>query len=96
MFGYVKGGSQQGVDSSRAPYGCVYYFNDNCDDFHILLGYYNPLLAYGEEKAIHDAREAGASGFIMVDLPPEEAIIFRDKCAKAGYVFPSSTLCRRF
>lgn len=40
-------------------------------------------MAYGEEKAIHDAHEAGANGFIMVDLPPEEAIVFRDKCAKA-------------
>jgi len=43
------------------------------------------VLAYGEEKAIQDAREAGANGFIMVDLPPEEAIAFRDKCTTAGY-----------
>ena len=46
-------------------------------------GYYNPMLAYGEEKAIQDAYEAGANGFIMVDLPPEEAIVFREKCRKA-------------
>jgi len=45
-------------------------------------GYYNPLLAYGEDKAIQDAAEAGANGFIMVDLPPEEAISFREKCRK--------------
>ena len=43
-------------------------------------GYYNPLLAYGEEKAVKDAREAGANGFIIVDLPPEEAVHFRDTC----------------
>lgn len=49
-------------------------------------GYYNPLMAYGEEKAIHDAFEAGANGFIMVDLPPEEAIVFRDRCTKAKCV----------
>ena len=42
------------------------------------------MLAYGEEKAIKDAKEAGAHGFIMVDLPPEEAIGFREKCAAAG------------
>lgn len=47
-------------------------------------GYYNPILAYGEEKGIQDAKEAGANGFIMVDLPPEEAVGFREKCAKAG------------
>jgi tryptophan synthase len=46
-------------------------------------GYYNPLLAYGEEKAILNARESGANGFIIVDLPPEEAIGFREKCAKS-------------
>lgn len=51
-----------------------------------LIGYYNPLLAYGEDKAIQDAAEAGANGFIMVDLPPEEAIAFRQKCAASRYV----------
>ncbi|KAF5358518.1 hypothetical protein D9756_001361 [Leucocoprinus leucothites] len=65
----------------------------------LLMGYYNPLLAYGEDKAIHDAAEAGANGFIMVDLPPEEAIAFREKCAKARLSYvpliaPSTTLNR--
>ena len=44
------------------------------------------MLAYGEEKAIQDAGEAGANGFIIVDLPPEEAISFRDKCSRARCV----------
>lgn len=48
-----------------------------------MAGYYNPLLAYGEDKAIQDASEAGANGFIIVDLPPEEAVNFREKCAKS-------------
>lgn len=39
----------------------------------ILMGYFNPMLAYGLEKFIHDAREAGADGFIIPDLPMEEA-----------------------
>ncbi|KAI9690853.1 MAG: tryptophan synthetase [Bathelium mastoideum] len=50
----------------------------------LLMGYYNPLLSYGEERMLKDAREAGANGFIMVDLPPEEAIKFRSFCNKAG------------
>lgn len=45
-----------------------------------LSGYYNPILSYGEEKAVKDSVEAGANGFIMVDLPPEEAIKFREIC----------------
>lgn len=39
----------------------------------VLMGYYNPILAYGLEKFAHDAREAGADGFIIPDLPMEEA-----------------------
>ena len=39
----------------------------------ILMGYFNPMLAHGLEKFVHDAREAGADGFIIPDLPLEEA-----------------------
>jgi tryptophan synthase alpha chain len=39
----------------------------------ILMGYFNPMLAYGLEKFIRDAKEAGADGFIIPDLPLEEA-----------------------
>jgi tryptophan synthase alpha chain len=39
----------------------------------ILMGYYNPMLAYGLGKFVCDARKAGADGFIIPDLPPEEA-----------------------
>lgn len=39
----------------------------------ILMGYFNPMLANGLEKFVHDAREAGADGFIIPDLPLEEA-----------------------
>ncbi|KAJ8079101.1 bifunctional tryptophan synthase trp1 [Marasmius tenuissimus] len=65
----------------------------------ILMGYYNPILAYGEDRAIQDASTAGANGFIMVDLPPEEALTFRDKCTKANLSYvpliaPSTTLHR--
>ncbi|EJD44145.1 bifunctional tryptophan synthase TRP1 [Auricularia subglabra TFB-10046 SS5] len=65
----------------------------------LLMGYYNPLLAYGEEKAVQDAKAAGANGFIVVDLPPEEAVRFRDICTKQSIsyvplVAPSTTLAR--
>jgi tryptophan synthase alpha chain len=39
----------------------------------ILMGYYNPMLAYGLEKFVRDAVNAGADGFIIPDLPPEES-----------------------
>ncbi len=37
------------------------------------MGYYNPLLAYGLERFVTDASAAGADGFIIPDLPLEEA-----------------------
>lgn len=39
----------------------------------ILMGYYNPILAYGIERFCIDARANGISGIIVPDLPPEEA-----------------------
>jgi tryptophan synthase len=50
----------------------------------LFMGYYNPLLIYGEEKIVTEARRAGANGFIVVDLPPEEATKFRNFCAQGG------------
>ncbi len=50
----------------------------------ILMGYYNPILQYGEQKMIQDSKDAGANGFIVVDLPPEEAIQFRTYATKSG------------
>ncbi|RMZ85248.1 hypothetical protein DV738_g316, partial [Chaetothyriales sp. CBS 135597] len=48
----------------------------------IFMGYYNPLLRYGEDKMLRDCQQAGVNGFIMVDLPPEEAVKFRQSCRK--------------
>ena len=51
----------------------------------LLMGYYNPLLSYGEERLLTDCKEAGVNGFIVVDLPPEEAVSFRKLCSSGGY-----------
>jgi len=37
----------------------------------VLMGYYNPIYIYGNERFIADALAAGADGLIVVDLPPE-------------------------
>ena len=46
----------------------------------LFMGYYNPVLAYGEERLTIDAQQAGLDGFIIVDLPPEEAGVFVAAC----------------
>ncbi|KAB8235537.1 tryptophan synthase TRP5 [Aspergillus alliaceus] len=50
----------------------------------LLMGYYNPMMRYGEERMLKDCKEAGVNGFIMVDLPPEEAVRFREHCTSNG------------
>jgi tryptophan synthase alpha chain len=50
----------------------------------ILMGYINPILAYGLRKFVADAAQAGASGFIIPDLPPEEAGKMQSKCHQRG------------
>jgi len=39
----------------------------------VLMGYYNPIHAWGPERFAADAARAGVDGLIIVDLPPEEA-----------------------
>nr|WP_242481911.1 tryptophan synthase subunit alpha [Paracraurococcus ruber] len=39
----------------------------------VLMGYYNPILAYGVQRFCTDAAGSGVDGLIIVDLPPEEA-----------------------
>src|SRR5690242_299368 len=39
----------------------------------VMMGYYNPILAFGLEHFCEAAALAGVSGLIVPDLPPEEA-----------------------
>ena len=52
----------------------------------ILMGYYNPVLRYGEEELLKDCKQVGVNGFVLVDLPVEEAVRFRRLCASNGFV----------
>ena len=38
----------------------------------VLMGYYNPIYIYGNQRFLSDAKDAGVDGLIVVDLPPEE------------------------
>lgn len=53
----------------------------------VLMGYYNPFLQYGLDKLVKNAKDAGADGFIVVDLPPEEGSSFIQTCNKGGLSF---------
>jgi len=53
----------------------------------ILFGYTNPLYRFGLEAASEAAREAGADGFLIVDLPPEEASELTEHTRSRGLDF---------
>ncbi|HEY6024094.1 MAG TPA: tryptophan synthase subunit alpha [Pseudolabrys sp.] len=38
----------------------------------VLMGYYNPIYVYGNDRFLADAKAVGVDGLIVVDLPPEE------------------------
>ncbi len=50
----------------------------------ILMGYYNPILQYGLARTAQEAAAFGVDGFIIPDLPPEEAGPWRQAAAQAG------------
>jgi len=53
----------------------------------ILMGYYNMIFQYGENKFLNDCKKAGVSGIICVDLPWPENKNFAKKCKKKSISF---------
>ena len=53
----------------------------------VLMGYYNPIYAYGVDAFLADARRVGVDGLIVVDLPPEEDEELCLPALKAGVSF---------
>jgi tryptophan synthase alpha chain len=49
----------------------------------VLFTYYNPILAYGDEAVVDEARRVDADGFLVVDLPPEEGATLRARAKSA-------------
>ena len=50
----------------------------------LLMGYFNPVLAYGASRFVDDAAQAGVDGLIIPDLPPEEAVSLEVNCKHKG------------
>ena len=53
----------------------------------ILMGYYNQILQYGENKFLNKCKNIGVDGLIVVDLPFPENKEFAKKCKKKGISF---------
>jgi len=56
----------------------------SCQTPIVLMGYYNPVFIYGNERFARDAAAAGVDGLLLVDLPPEEADEIHAPLRQAG------------
>ena len=50
----------------------------------LVMGYFNPVLAYGVNRFVQAAARAGVDGLIIVDLPPQEAAELEVPAREAG------------
>lgn len=64
-------------------------FREYSDTPVVLMTYYNPVYRRGVDKFVREAKDAGADGLIIVDLPVEEASDYLNICEKyeIGTVF---------
>jgi tryptophan synthase alpha chain len=73
--------------------------SDRSDIPLILMGYYNPLLAYGIDSFCQKAVASGVCGLIIPDLPPEEAEPLQQAAQLHGlsliFLIPPSTPDKR-
>ena len=53
----------------------------------ILMGYYNMICQYGENKFLKECKKVGVNGLIVVDLPWPDNKIFSKKCKKQSISF---------
>lgn len=56
----------------------------NADTPVVLMGYANPIEAYGVDAFARDAAAAGVDGVLVVDYPPEECAAFAAAMKAAG------------
>ncbi|MBU0751234.1 MAG: tryptophan synthase subunit alpha [Gammaproteobacteria bacterium] len=71
--------------SLRIVLGMVREFRKrDADTPVVLMGYANPVEAYGSEAFARDAKAAGVDGALIVDYPPEECAEFAATLKSAG------------
>ncbi len=84
----VQRSTQIALENGTTTAGCLEMVRElRGHGVHIpimLMGYYNPILAYGLGRYVQDAAAAGVDGFLVPDLPPEEAEELERAAADAG------------
>ena len=71
----IQRASQRALESGITPRKCLDVAAELRKQVNIpilFMGYYNPILHYGQEKFCAASHKAGIDGFIIPDLPPDE------------------------
>lgn len=96
----IQAATQQALAQGVTPADCIEVVRNlrerGVQTPVMLMGYVNPILAYGVERYIADAAGVGVSGLIIPDLPPDEAAEVEAACERHGLamiylVAPTST-----
>jgi len=84
----IQVATQKSLENGTTTKDCVAMVRElrgqGIDTPALLMGYVNPMLAYGLEEFVADAAEAGVDGLIVPDLPPEEAEELEALCMAQG------------
>jgi tryptophan synthase alpha chain len=84
----IQAATQKSLENGTTVQDCLAMARElreqGVDTPALLMGYINPILAYGMEKFVAEASEAGVDGFIVPDLPPEEAEELAGLCQQHG------------
>lgn len=96
----IQAATQQALDNGITVKECLSMTKtlraEGIDTPAVFMGYVNPMMAYGLEKFVKDAVDAGVDGLIVPDLPPEEADELGEICEAHGialiqFLAPTST-----
>lgn len=83
----IQAASQQALAAGTTPAKVLEIlrkFRENHTIPALLMGYANPFMQFGWEKLTQQAKSAGANGFIIPDLPPEESGDILTEMNRAG------------
>lgn len=84
----IQAATQKSLENGTTVKDCLAITRDlrrqGVDTPALLMGYINPMLAYGLEQFVADAAASGVDGFIVPDLPPEEAGELEALCDARG------------
>lgn len=73
----IQAAAQTALENGATLTGCLAAIEElrgtGAQTPFVMMGYVNPFLSYGLEKVTAEAARVGADGFIIPDLPPDEA-----------------------